>query len=52
MIFLQAKKVQTHISTNLSSSQIENFHGNQVCSRLREMINLIGCERNIMDKRV
>lgn len=47
-----AKKIQTHITTNLSASEIENIYGNRVRSRLREMINLIGFERNIMDKRV
>ncbi len=47
-----AKKIQTHITTNLSASEIENVYGNRVRSRLREMLNLIGFERNIMDKRV
>jgi DNA replication protein DnaC len=46
------KKIQTHITTNLSASEIETHYGNRVRSRLREMINLIGFERNIMDKRV
>jgi DNA replication protein DnaC len=45
------KKIQTHITTNLSASEIENVYGNRVRSRLREMINLIGFERNIDDKR-
>lgn len=45
------KKIQTHITTNLSASEIENIYGNRVRSRLREMINLIGFERNIEDKR-
>lgn len=47
-----AKKTQTHITTNLSASEIENVYGNRVRSRLREMIYLIGFEKNIMDKRV
>jgi hypothetical protein len=46
-----SKKLQTHITTNLSASEIEKFYGNRVRSRLREMINLIGFERNITDKR-
>ena len=46
------KKIQTHVTTNLSASEIENVYGNRVRSRLREMINLIGFERNINDKRV
>lgn len=46
-----AKKIQTHITTNLSASEIENIYGNRVRSRLREMINLIGFEKGINDKR-
>jgi DNA replication protein DnaC len=46
-----SKKLQTHITTNLSASEIEKFYGNRVRSRLREMINLIGFERNVTDKR-
>ena len=47
-----SKKLQTHITTNLSASEIESVYGNRVRSRLREMINLIGFERNVIDKRV
>jgi DNA replication protein DnaC len=47
-----AKRIQTHITTNLSASEIENVYGNRVRSRLREMINLIGFERTINDKRI
>lgn len=46
-----AKKIQTHITTNLSATEIETHYGNRVRSRLREMLNLIGFERNINDKR-
>ena len=46
-----SKKIQTHITTNLSASEIENIYGNRVRSRLREMINLIGFEKGIDDKR-
>ncbi len=46
------KKIQTHITTNLSASEIESVYGNRVRSRLREMLNLIGFERNISDKRI
>ncbi|WP_340136734.1 AAA family ATPase, partial [Flavobacterium psychrophilum] len=45
------KKIQTHITTNLSASEIEKQHGNRVRSRLREMINLIAFEKGIYDKR-
>lgn len=47
-----AKKIQTHITTNLSASEIENFYGNRIRSRLREMINLIGFEKEVEDKRI
>lgn len=47
-----SKKIQTHITTNLSASEIENGYGNRVRSRLREMINLIAFERGIIDKRI
>lgn len=46
-----AKKIQTHITTNLSASEIENVYGNRVRSRLREMINLIAFDKTIKDKR-
>jgi DNA replication protein DnaC len=47
-----SRKLQTHITTNLSASEIENVYGNRVRSRLREMINLIAFDRSIFDKRV
>lgn len=31
----------THITTNLSASELEAFYGNRVRSRLREMFNLL-----------
>lgn len=31
----------THITTNLSASEIEELYGNRVRSRMREMFNLI-----------
>jgi DNA replication protein DnaC len=46
------KKIQTHITTNLSASEIENAYGNRVRSRMREMFNLIAFEKRIEDKRV
>ncbi|MBW4359350.1 AAA family ATPase [Flavobacterium taihuense] len=46
-----AKKIQTHITTNLSASEIENVYGNRVRSRLREMINLIAYDKTVKDKR-
>ncbi|MGV7106978.1 ATPase [Flavobacterium sp. U410] len=46
-----SKKLLTHITTNLSATEIEKYYGNRVRSRLREMVNLISFERNVTDKR-
>lgn len=46
-----SRKLQTHITTNLSASEIEKQYGNRVRSRLREMVNLIGFSRDVEDKR-
>jgi hypothetical protein len=34
-----SKKIQTHITTNLSASEIEAQYGNRVRSRMRELFN-------------
>ena len=39
----------THITTNLSASELENLYGNRIRSRMREMFNLIVSSAN--DKR-
>src|SRR5690554_3065160 len=36
----------THITTNLNAEEIENRYGNRVRSRLREMVNVIGFDKN------
>ena len=46
-----SKKLQTHITTNLSATEIEKHYGNRVRSRLREMVNLIAFEKSAQDKR-
>ena len=46
-----AKKIQTHITTNLSASEIETHYGNRVRSRLREMVNLVAYDKSTPDKR-
>ena len=46
-----SRKLQTHITTNLSASEIENVYGNRVRSRLREIINLIAYDKLTPDKR-
>lgn len=46
-----SKKLKTHITTNLSASEIETHYGNRVRSRLRQMVNLIAFEKSAQDKR-
>ena len=46
-----SKKLQTHITTNLSATEIEKHYGNRVRSRLREMVNLIAYDKSTQDKR-
>lgn len=46
-----SKKLLTHITTNLSATEIEKHYGNRVRSRLREMVNLIAFEKIAQDKR-
>lgn len=41
----------THITTNLSASEIEQIYGLRVRSRIREMFNLIAFESGTVDKR-
>ena len=42
----------THLTTNLSASEIEQAYGNRVRSRMREMFNLVAFDREAKDKRV
>lgn len=46
------RRVKTHLTTNLSASELEYFYGNRVRSRLRESFNLIAFNNNSKDKRV
>ena len=46
-----SRKLQTHITTNLSATEIEKNYGNRVRSRLRELCNLIAYDRSSIDKR-
>ena len=46
-----AKRIQTHITTNLSASEIETQYGNRVRSRMRELFNLIAYDNTSKDKR-
>ena len=48
--FVENKSV-THITTNLSASEIENSYGNRLRSRMRQMFNLITFDSRTKDKR-
>jgi energy-coupling factor transporter ATP-binding protein EcfA2 len=45
------KRITTHITTNLSASEIETHYGVRVRSRLRELCNLIAFDNKTKDKR-
>jgi len=47
-----SRQMQTHLTTNLSSSEIEELYGTRVRSRLREMFNLIAFSESAKDKRI
>jgi hypothetical protein len=42
----------THVTTNLHASGIEQAYGDRVRSRMREMFNVVGFDKNTRDKRV
>lgn len=44
-------KTITHITTNLSASELEKYYGDRVRSRMRQMFNLIAFDKNSPDKR-
>lgn len=46
-----SRKLLTHITTNLSATEVEAFYGNRVRSRMRELFNLIAFNRTSTDKR-
>ncbi|HEY1040451.1 MAG TPA: ATPase [Bacteroidia bacterium] len=46
-----SRKLLTHLTTNLSASEIEEQYGNRIRSRLREMFNLIAFDKTTKDKR-
>ena len=45
------KGIITHLTTNLSATEIESQYGNRLRSRMREMFNLFGYEESSEDKR-
>jgi DNA replication protein DnaC len=48
--FIDNKSI-THLTTNLSATEIESYYGNRVRSRMRAMFNLITFSQNTKDKR-
>jgi DNA replication protein DnaC len=46
-----SRGMQTHITTNLNSSEIEGIYNIRLRSRLREMMNLISFDKTSSDKR-
>jgi hypothetical protein len=46
-----SRSLVTHITTNLSASEIEAAYGNRVRSRMRELFNLIAFDKTTKDKR-
>ena len=48
--FIENKSI-THITTNLSASEIEKLYGNRLRSRMRNMFNEISFDSNSKDKR-
>lgn len=46
-----SRKLVTHITTNLSATEIEEIYGNRVRSRMREMFNLVSFREEDRDKR-
>jgi hypothetical protein len=47
-----SKRMMTHITTNLSASELESIYGNRIRSRMREMFNLVAFDRDTKDKRI
>jgi energy-coupling factor transporter ATP-binding protein EcfA2 len=46
-----SKRMMTHITTNLSASELESIYGNRIRSRMREMFNLVAFSKESKDKR-
>lgn len=46
-----SKGMLTHLTTNLSASELESMYGNRLRSRMREMFNLVAFDKNAKDKR-
>ena len=46
-----SKQIITHITSNLSATEIETAYGNRVRSRLRELYHLVAFDNDVIDKR-
>ncbi|HEX8515621.1 MAG TPA: AAA family ATPase [Bacteroidia bacterium] len=46
-----SRQLITHLTTNLSASEIEEIYGSRIRSRMREMFNLISFSSETQDKR-
>lgn len=49
-LFLK-NKIKTHTTTNLNAQELEERYGNRVRSRMRQLFNLIGFDKESTDKR-
>lgn len=47
-----SSQMQTHLTTNLSASELENYYGLRLRSRLKSMVNLIPFTSSQIDKRL
>jgi hypothetical protein len=46
-----SRKLITHVTTNLSATEVEKYYGNRVRSRMRELFNLVAFNSTSTDKR-
>ena len=46
-----SNNIVTHLTTNLSATEIEEMYGNRVRSRMRQLFNLTAFDNNSSDKR-
>jgi len=46
-----SQSMMTHLTTNLSASELESVYGNRLRSRMREMFNLVAFDKGSLDKR-
>ena len=44
-------KFRTHCTTNLNAQELEEYYGNRVRSRMRQLFNLVAFDKECMDKR-